>query len=59
MRLIIINAFDPTESVDSVYDPNIMDAQTDDDLGLGDVPSAFPSDEPMFMTMKRIHHKAR
>jgi hypothetical protein len=31
--------------VDSVYDPNIMDAQTDDDLGLGDVPSAFPSDK--------------
>ena len=44
-------SFDPTgldSGVDSVYDPNIMDAQTDDDLGLGDVPSAFPSNNTVY-----------
>jgi hypothetical protein len=49
-------SFDPTgldSGVDSVYDPNIMDAQTDDDLGLGDVPSAFPSDNTVYDDSKK------
>jgi hypothetical protein len=44
-------SFDPTgldSGVDPDYEPNIMDAQTDDDLGLGDVPSAFPSDNTKY-----------
>jgi hypothetical protein len=49
-------SFDPTgldSGVDSVYDPNIMDAQTDDDLGLGDVPSAFPSNNTVYDDSKK------
>jgi hypothetical protein len=49
-------SFYPTgldSGVDSVYDPNIMDAQTDDDLGLGDVPSAFPSDNTVYDDSKK------
>jgi hypothetical protein len=47
------DASDYNQSFDSVYDPNIMDAQTDDDLGLGDVPSAFPSNNTVYDDSKK------